>query len=220
LEVIELNKWTRVVSAWGNPVKKLILHEHYGAGRSYNFSFAEVNEIVFFVHEHCCTVENLENFNILVSSFGDLSTKNLNTNEWMCIYLKNIGYETPNGFVVNDVCTKINQHVTEIITENLKEHSEITSTTERDLTYKDYESFFEDTSNSSTENRNSMNDFDEASTTEEIANVEEIFPSTTEKQGLWKSLTGSVKSTAKEWKVKVKETWKDVKNSTKSWWSG
>jgi hypothetical protein len=110
--------------------------------------------------------------------------------------------------------------VTEIITENLKEHSEITSTTERDLTYKDYESFFEDTSNSSTENRNSMDDFNEASTTEEIANVEEIFPSTTEKQGLWKSLTGSVKSTAKEWKVKVKETWKDVKNSTKSWWSG
>lgn len=209
LEVIELNKWTRVVSAWENPVKKLILHEHYGAGRSYNFSFAEVNEIVFFVHEHCCAVENLENFKILTDSFGDLSKKNLNINEWMCIYLKNIGYETSNGFVVNDVCTKIDKPVTESRFEVRFDNLEATS--QKDLSIKDYEE-----TRSSTENN-----FDEFATTEEIANVEEIFPSsTTEKTSLWKSFSSSVKSSAKEWKNKAKETWKDVKNTTKTWWLG
>lgn len=47
LELLELNKWTRFVSAWGNPVKTVILHEHYGTGRHYNFSFALVSEITF-----------------------------------------------------------------------------------------------------------------------------------------------------------------------------
>lgn len=108
LEVIELNKWTKKISARGNPVKKLILHEHYGAGRYYNFSFNEVSEIVFYVHEHCCTAENLENFELLTKAFGDLSQKDLRTNEWICVFLKSVGYETSNGFVVNNVCTKMN----------------------------------------------------------------------------------------------------------------
>ncbi|KAG5682911.1 hypothetical protein PVAND_012229 [Polypedilum vanderplanki] len=106
LKIIELNKWTRIVSAWGNPVEKLILHEHYGTGRAYNFSFTHVNEIVFFVHEHCCTLENLENFYILTQSFGDLSQKRLDVNDWNCTFVKSIGYDTNSGFVTNNVCKK------------------------------------------------------------------------------------------------------------------
>lgn len=107
LEELELNKWTRFVSAWGNPIKKFTLNEHYGTGRNYNLSFTQVNEIVFFVNENCCTVENLENFSILTQSFGDLSQKMFNNNDWSCKYLKTLGYQTPNGLVVNNVCTKI-----------------------------------------------------------------------------------------------------------------
>lgn len=225
LEVIELNKWTRVVTAWGNPVKKLILHEHYGAGRSYNFSFAQVNEIVFFVNEHCCTVENLENFNILMSSFGDLSKKNLTANDWMCIFLKSVGYETPNGFVVNNVCTRINQPVTSHTRILIDDEVEITSkqqhfeqTTDRVLTSKDYDQF-DDLQSSTYQNIFSI---DESSSTEENAFIEEILSSTTEKISAWnwQSFKGSVKSAAKDLKDKAKETWKDVKNSTTSWWSG
>jgi hypothetical protein len=107
LEIIELNKWTKNLTAFGNPIQKLILHEHYGTGRTYNFQFTHVNEIVFFVHEHCCTLENLENFYILIHSFGDLSTKKFDVNDWSCKYEQTVTYETKNGFITNNVCTKI-----------------------------------------------------------------------------------------------------------------
>ncbi|CAG9803059.1 unnamed protein product [Chironomus riparius] len=106
LSEIQLNKWTKTVSAWENPVKKLVLHEHYGTGRTYNFTFNDVSEIVFFVHEHCCSVENLENFYILTLSFGDLSEKKLNAKNWKCKFRKNIGYETDKGYITNNVCVK------------------------------------------------------------------------------------------------------------------
>lgn len=106
LREIQLNKWTKIVSAWENPVKKLVLHEHYGTGRTYNFSFNDVSEIVFFVHEQCCSVENLENFYILTLSFGDLSEKKLNSNEWNCKFRKTIGYESDKGYITNNVCVK------------------------------------------------------------------------------------------------------------------
>jgi Leucine rich repeat len=106
LEEIELNKWTRVLSAWNNPIRQLTLHEHYGTGRNYNFSFNQVNEIVFFVHEQCCALENLENFHIITHSIGDLAQKKFKIEEWTCKFEKNIGYETNNGFVTNNVCTR------------------------------------------------------------------------------------------------------------------
>ena len=214
LEAIELNKWTRTIQASGNPVKKLILHEHYGAGRSYNFSFTYVNEIVFFVHEHCCSVENLENFNILMSSFGDLSEKNLNPSDWMCIFMKNVAYETPNGFVVNDVCTKINNVVT-ATSRNREEFYQSTrgyvaeETTRGKKSYNDYDEV-------STTESNFIVSYQDFSTTEESADVEEFYPVTTQKTSFWKS----VKLTAKEWKSKVSDSWKGVKNKTKEWWMG
>lgn len=107
IETLELNKWTRFVSAWENPINKFVLHEHYGTGRNYNFSFSLVNEITFFVNENCCTTENLENFFILIQSFGDLNQKGFDVHDWRCKFLKTIGYETHNGFVVNNVCNKI-----------------------------------------------------------------------------------------------------------------
>jgi hypothetical protein len=106
IEDLELNKWTRFLSAWGNPVKTFTLHEHYGTGRSYNLSFAGVTELTFFVNEHCCAVENLENFEILIGAFGDLSLKGFEPKDWKCKFLQNIGYQTPKGLVVNNVCTK------------------------------------------------------------------------------------------------------------------
>ncbi|CRL04830.1 CLUMA_CG017883, isoform A [Clunio marinus] len=106
LSELELNKWTRFVSARGNPITKFTLHEHYGTGRNYNFSFDQVNEITFFVNENCCTKENLENFLILTQSFGDLSQKGFDATEWNCKFEKTIGYDTPHGFVVNNVCRK------------------------------------------------------------------------------------------------------------------
>lgn len=109
LEALELNKWTRFVSAWGNPIKSFTLHEHYGTGRSYNFSFTQVDEITFFVNENCCTAENLENFHILTQSFGDLSQKRFDVTEWRCKFLKTRGYMTRNGQVVNNVCSKMAQ---------------------------------------------------------------------------------------------------------------
>lgn len=109
LEKLELNKWTRFVSAWGNEIKTFILHEHYGTGRHYNFSFTQVKEITFFVNQYCCTLENLENFYLLTQSFGDLGQKNLDVNDWSCKFLKTLQYETPNGLVVNNVCTKLSE---------------------------------------------------------------------------------------------------------------
>lgn len=107
IERLELNKWTRFVSATGgNQIKTLILHEHYGTGRTYNFSFSEVNEIVFFVNKNCCTLESLENFYLLTQSFGDLGNKDLDVNEWNCRFSQTLEYITPNGLVANNVCTK------------------------------------------------------------------------------------------------------------------
>lgn len=107
IEDLELNKWTRFISAWGNPIKNFTLHEHYGTGRSYNFSFSRVRELTFYVNEHCCAVENLENFEILIGAFGDLSQKAFVASDWQCKFLQNVGYQTPKGLVFNNVCTKI-----------------------------------------------------------------------------------------------------------------
>lgn len=111
LQSLEINKWTRFVSAWGNNIERLTLHEQYGTGRSYNFSFNVIEEITLFVNENCCNEEHLENFKILILSFGDLSQKNLNVSDWSCKYLKTIGYETPNGLIVNNVCRKLSSQL-------------------------------------------------------------------------------------------------------------
>lgn len=49
-------------------------------------------------------MENLENFDILVGAFGDLSQKGLKSSDWSCKFLQTIGYQTPKGLVVNNVC--------------------------------------------------------------------------------------------------------------------
>lgn len=209
LEVIELNKWTKKVSAQGNPVKKLILHEHYGAGRYYNFSFNEVSEIVFFVHEHCCTAENLENFELLTQAFGDLSQKGLNTKEWICVFLKSVGYETSNGFVVNNVCTKMNgmplqprtMSTSSFIENNNEDNSYDDSQSVLTTTIRSNDTIF-DGSNFHVESTTTNNDF-------ELANIEEINSNTTEtyettaEKGIWKSIktkaSGLKESVVRKW---------------------
>lgn len=104
LEEIGLNKWNRLLTAWENPIKNFTLHEHYGVGRTYNFTFDAVNEITFFVNEQCCTKENLESFGVMVQSFGDLATKGFEIDDWTCQLLKSVGYESQAGMVVNVVC--------------------------------------------------------------------------------------------------------------------
>ena len=104
LEEIGLNKWNRLLTAWENPIKNFTLHEHYGVGRTYNFTFDAVNEITFFVNEQCCTKENLETFGVMVQSFGDLSTKGFEVHDWTCQLLKSVGYQSQAGMVVNVVC--------------------------------------------------------------------------------------------------------------------
>lgn len=201
LEVIELSKWTKTLSAWGNSIKKLILHEHYGAQRKYNFSFKDVNEIVFFVHEHCCAAESLENFQLLTESFGDLSSKNLKTNEWLCVFLKSIGYETSNGFVVNNVCTKMSGMLPstistiEEITVNVPNYQEdfLTSTLKFN---DDYE--IEELS----KNYTGIN-FDNVTSDDEIAIVKQINATENYENGIWKSL----KSKAKNLKESFKNKW-------------
>ena len=104
LEEIGLNKWNRLLTAWENPIKNFTLHEHYGVGRTYNLTFDAVNEITFFVNEQCCTRENLETFGVMVQSFGDLSTKGFDIQDWTCQLLKSVGYQSQAGMVVNVVC--------------------------------------------------------------------------------------------------------------------
>lgn len=208
LEVIELNKWTKKISARGNPVKKLILHEHYGAGRYYNFSFKEVSEIIFFVHEHCCNAENLENFELLTQAFGDLSQKDLKIDEWICVFLKSVGYETSNGFVINNVCTKMNGmpptrivssftgKINEVLSNN-DSQSNLTATLRSngaifDKTKFDYDS--------------TIKDFEQANVEEIIvANTTESYE-TTAKKGLWKTIKNKA-SGLKESVVRKWENW-------------
>ncbi|CAO1390442.1 unnamed protein product [Diamesa serratosioi] len=104
LEEIGLNKWNRLLTAWENPIRNFTIHEHYGVGRTYNFTFNAVNEITFFVNEECCTKENLETFSVMIQSFGDLSTKGFEIDDWTCQLLKSVGYQSKAGMVVNVVC--------------------------------------------------------------------------------------------------------------------
>lgn len=104
LEVVSLNKWNKKFIGWENPIKKFAIHEHYGSGRKYNMSFAQVNEMRFFVHEKCCAKANLENFEIMTNSFGDLDQKEFKVEEWKCQLLKTLSYETLIGNVVNVDC--------------------------------------------------------------------------------------------------------------------
>lgn len=179
LSEIELNKWTKVVTAWGNPVKKFILHEHYGTSRSYNFSFHNVSEIVFFVHEHCCSVENLENFYILTMSFGDLSEKNLDVNDWNCMFRRNVGYQSDKGYVTNNVCER-----NEMSIKKLSLNSQ-TSTTNSPMFVPGFNT-------------------ESAETTDEYsAVVEESTTEPSAKKGLWKSLKKKVGG----WRSNVVNKW-------------
>lgn len=238
LESVELNKWTRVVSAWGNPIKKFSLHEHYGTGRHYNFSFTQVNEITFFVNENCCTKENLENFYILTQSFGDLSEKRFDVNDWRCEFLKTIGYETNQGLVVNNVCKKLSQTSVTEPTELEEETTGWTYTKPIRTTLQprsrifNQEDFIEsDESPTTVKPRESMEDLSlsnniftglnietlsESRTTTEAngdsAFVQEIFPTTTEEsyeKKCEKGILKTVKTKVSGWKDKVVRKWND-----------
>lgn len=228
IETLELNKWTRFVSAWKNPVKNFILNEHYGTGRSYNFSFAAVTEITFFVNEHCCTVENLENFGVLIQSFGDLSQKQFDEHDWRCKFLKSIGYQTPTGLVVNNICTKISSQsiftasdfpslsseettTTEIFTQTtlkstrmIINQEDLIDSDERETSTKPRESIEEDSS-LATNIFTGMNieTLEEKRTTTAAplsytANVQEFFPATTEESYEEKCEKGILKTVKKK----------------------
>lgn len=233
IKALELNKWTRFVSAWGNPIQKLSLHEHYGTGRNYNFSFTQVNEITFFVNENCCTPENLENFYILTQSFGDLGQKRLDVNDWRCKFLKTVGYQTPTGAVVNNVCSKItNDDATTIFPEEA-------TTTEKKFTptirtdrvggrvhnVEDYIDSSEDQKPSTTKPRESMEHSGSttnlfsgmnietlAETRTTTADVQPFFPTTSEKPE-FKLAEESIYKIAKTkvvgWKDKAVSKWND-----------
>lgn len=238
LESLELNKWTRVVSAWGNPVKKFALHEHYGTGRHYNFSFAHVNEITFFVNENCCTKENLENFYILTQSFGDLGEKRFDVNDWRCDFLKTIGYESPQGLVVNNVCKKLSpDSVTESSSEEEEETTAWTYTMPlrttampRTRILNEEDLIESEEIRTTAKPRESMEDFSlspniftgldietlsERRTTEHsldhTAFVQEIFPTTTEtyETKCEKGILKTVKTKVSGWKDKVVRKWND-----------
>jgi hypothetical protein len=241
IEDLELNKWTRFLSAWGNPVKTFTLHEHYGNGRSYNFSFVSVNEITFFVNEHCCTVENLENFEILIQSFGDLSQKRFNVDNWRCKFVKSIGYQTPTGLVVNNVCTKISQEQTIFTASDFSHSSAEKTSTERIYAplssrthiFNEEDLIDSDERETSTKPRESMEDssfstnifsgmnietLEEKRTTTSdplsyTAYVQEFFPTTTEESYEEKCEKGILKT------VKKKVTgWKNkIVNKWKDW---
>lgn len=168
IKALELNKWTRFVSAWGNPIQKLSLHEHYGTGRNYNFSFTEVNEITFFVNENCCTPENLENFYILTQSFGDLGQKRLDVNDWRCKFLKTVGYQTPSGAVVNNVCSKIK------LDDPIPSSEEITTTTETRLIPAVRINSLDDTTSTTMRTRESMERTDSSSDLFSGMNIETL----------------------------------------------
>lgn len=238
IEVLELNKWTRFLSAWGNPVTTFTLHEHYGTGRNYNFSFEAVKEITFFVNENCCAVENLENFSILIQSFGDLSQKLFDVNDWKCKFAKTIGYQTPAGFVVNNVCTRTSQDrpiftasdfpAEETTTEktfslpttlrsraHIINQEDLIDSDEYETTTKPRESM----EDSSVNNMFTMNietlEEKRTSTTDPFsftANVEEIFPTTTEESYEEKNERGILKTVKKKvggWKDKVVRKWNE-----------
>lgn len=235
---LELNKWTRFVSAWGNPVKTFVLHEHYGTGRNYNFSFAMVDEITFFVNENCCTVDNLENFHILTQSFGDLAQKGFVVTDWKCSYLKTIGYQTQNGLVVNNVCTKISPSSPAVpasaYEESTTEWNYVlpTRTTAKPRVgiYNQEDFVSSDEIESTTKPRESMEDLslspsifsglnietlNERRTTTEAnsftAHVEQIFPTTTNsyEEQCEKGILKTVKTKIIGWKDKAARKWND-----------
>lgn len=229
LEALELNKWTRFVSGWGNPVKSFTLHEHYGTGRTYNFSFSQVNQITFFVNEFCCTVENLENFSILTQSFGDLAQKRLDVNDWKCQFLKSVGYETPQGLVVNNVCKKLsddrNLHVSEEeeATTELSRPTFSRSSTQATLTrIRNQEDLIESEEvTTSTKPRESMEDTSlppsifvglNIETIDPFtAKVEEVFPTTEDpyEEKCEKGIYKTVKTKVIGWKDKAVKKWND-----------
>lgn len=232
IEALELNKWTRVVSAWGNPVTKFSLHEHYGTGRNYNFSFAKVNEITFFVNENCCTKENLENFHILTQSFGDLSEKRFDVNDWRCEFLKTIGYESPQGLVVNNVCKKLSH---DFVTESSLEDettgwtytmpTRVTTVQSRSRIFNQEDFIESDEIPTTVKPRESMEDLslspniftglnietlpERRTTTEENAFVKEIFPTETYEEKCEKGIFKTVKTKVSGWKNKVVSKWND-----------
>ncbi|CAO1385340.1 unnamed protein product [Diamesa tonsa] len=137
LEEIGLNKWNRLLTAWANPIKNFTLHEHYGVGRTYNFTFDAVDEITFFVNEQCCTKENLESFGVMVQSFGDLSTKNFEIHDWTCKLLKSVGYQSQAGMVVNVVCEKNSPSAANVNPAYVRPVPEVTSAPEVNFAPKD-----------------------------------------------------------------------------------
>lgn len=236
LEALELNKWTRFVSAWGNPIKKFTLHEHYGTGRNYNFSFTQVNEITFFVNENCCTVENLQNFYLLTQSFGDLSQKQFDVNDWKCDFLKTLQYQTPTGLVVNNVCKKMSEVRTvdgeseeETTTEWLYLPSAMTTLNTKIYNIEDYlesdeipsthkpRESMEDTSPSSPSIFHGMNIetlAERRTTTSEpgsvTAYIEEIYPTEDpNEKKMEKGIYKTVKTKVVGWKDKVVRKWNE-----------
>lgn len=129
LQELEVSKMTRYISANGNPFRRIILHEHYGS-RQYNFSFDLVNEIVFFVAEHCCTAESLENFQDLIHPFGDLAEKQLDVHDWECKFEKTVAYRNEeNRTVFNDACKRRSTESATMTTTMQNDLSEVEKTT-------------------------------------------------------------------------------------------
>jgi hypothetical protein len=195
LEILELNKWTRFTSAWKNPLKKLILHENYGTGRFYNISFDLMEEIVFFVNEDCCTLENLENFQIVIHSFGDLSTKKLDVNEWICKFEKTVEYQSQNGRVLNNVCRRQNNSIvsdSESSTKDEIRSIEDSSPNPNIFVGKNIETLGETTHDPDTE-------------TAIVVEISTLTYDEKVEKGIWKSLKRKVSG----WKNKAVKKWND-----------
>jgi hypothetical protein len=95
----------------GNKIRNLTLHEHYGTGRSYNFSFSDVSTITFFVNEKCCPKEELESFSTMVRTVGDLGKAGLAEENWRCKVLRTLGYQTLIGLIINVECRMFNEEL-------------------------------------------------------------------------------------------------------------
>lgn len=205
LQVLEVNKETRFISGNENPLKKIILHENFGL-RHYNFSFKLVNEIIFFVTEHCCTSESLENFQDLIHSFGDLSEKNLDVHDWQCKFEKTVEYRNEeDGRVFNNVCRKIEKFSVETTTTMRNNFSEVSEVMK---TIKSIDIGFD------VESTTPSTDSHKLEITLTSENVREIIKSTTEtsdevtttEKGIWKSMKNKISG----WRNKAKTKWENV----------
>ena len=220
LESVSLNKWNKKFIGWENPIRKFAIHEHYGSGRSYNMSFAQVNQMQFFVHEKCCAKENLESFEIMKNSFGDLEGKDFKVEQWKCQVLKTIAYQTKNGIVINVDCEKkmaLRSNVLEsreAFTEASKESiTESSKESMEELNKAVEEDFYVGLEIETLENTRKPPSVDPNS--EFDANVYEISGTTTEsyEQKCERGIFRRMKDSAKSWKDRMVNKWNN-------WWEG